>query len=180
MNIEELVDTVTIYGRVAFVLCIGEPFLELLTADPGYTTTLHAFAEAARWLSGGDVAGDILSDLLHNTNDEGILVYASDVRSEAAERAYHYWGIAFGYVAWQMYEKTGESPSALLSDFSEDDFFLIVDCAHEVPTYNEAYVQKVYDYSLSNYRIEEGKELGTPIDLESIKALIGSRSGGNL
>ena len=73
-----------------------------------------------------------------------------------------------------MYEKAGESPSALLSDFSESDFFLSLDCARDVPTYDEAYVTRVYDYILSTYRIEEGNELGTPINLENIKAQLDS------
>ena len=84
MNVEELVDTVTIYGRAAFVLCIGEPFLELLTEDPGYATALQAFGEAKRWLAGEDVAGDTLSDLLHSAKDEGMLLYGSETRNEDA------------------------------------------------------------------------------------------------
>ncbi len=169
MNVEELVDRVTIHGRVALVLCIGEPFFNLLTKDPDYGTTQKAFSQAVRWLAGESVTGDAVSDLLHNEADEKVLAYDREARDPSTRNAYVYVQGTLCYVAWHIYNKTGEYPGELTAGLSEEAIFYLLDSARDVPTYDEAYAERAYNYILSNYRIEGEDELGKPIDLEDVR-----------
>jgi hypothetical protein len=172
MDVEAFVRTVTIYGRAAFLLCIGEQMLQSLVEEPGYPLAQQAFGEAVRWLASGKFVGDILSDQLLSESDEGILIYQQECEKENAVNAYICLEGVLAYVAWHSYTLSGELVGALVSDVTEYTVGDTLDLAKPVLTFDPKYTQEVYDHLTERYRILHGDEVGMPITFEDIRGQV--------
>jgi hypothetical protein len=164
----------TIRARVIFALAIAEMLLQELRGDPRYSFAVRAYEAALRWQEQLDVRGDTLVDFLMNERDGGIGAYALRGEPKDTDAAWTTLGNALVYTAWHAYQNNNELMPEGIGDSTEEDIQNLIDEARKGRSYDEKYVQRVYDYLLSNNAIQDGDKLGKPIDMRQVKRSVSS------
>jgi hypothetical protein len=168
MDISELQQGVTVYGRVAFGLCLADLALGVLVRDPSYPLGQQAVREMERWLAGAPVNGITFSDLLYDSNEEGIMRYEVEAQERVIIDAYICLEDVIGYVARHAYERSGDISDELANEFTEEALEAALDYARRLPTFDPVRVQRVYDDVLTHCRSEAGNEWGPPINRQDL------------
>jgi hypothetical protein len=168
MDISDPQKGVTVYGRVAFALCLADLALDALVSEPSYPWAKKALREAEIWLAAGLVDGLTFSGFIYDTNETGILTYEMQAQEQVIKDAYGCLVSVLGYVARHAYVRSGDKPDEMATEFVEDAIQDALDYAQALPTFDYVRVQRVYDYIVIHCRIETGSEWGTPIYLQDL------------
>ena len=174
MDLLELQKGVTVYGRVAFTLCLADMALGVLAGEPGYPLAQRGLHEAERWLAGAPVDGLTFSDCIYDTSDTGIAAAEIQAQEQAIKAAYGCLVSVLGYVARYAYLRSGDRSDEMATEFTEVAVQFALDYAQALPTYDHARVLRAYNHIVMNCRIEVGNDWGTPIDLQELKKCAGA------
>jgi Immunity protein Imm6 len=175
LDIKEFARALKIRARVTFVLSVAGMLLpELVDEGPRYLSALKAYEKALRWQEKLDVAGDELVDFLMNEKDGGMFAYVEARKPKKTDPAWTALAVAVAYVAWHAYRRKKEPVPEGVDDVTEKTVQYLLDEASKAQSFDEHYVKKLYDYLRSNHPIENGDELGKPIDMEKLKQKVGT------
>ena len=96
-------------GKAAFCLWLaGQVERSLVPEEAERLGITHAVAMLLSWGQGSTVSGDELSDLLLNTNDEGLFASIDPRQPRETDQAISAVGSVICFIAWIAYKNAGE------------------------------------------------------------------------
>jgi hypothetical protein len=168
----QIVDFVrmTIRARVAFLFLVAESLLDEIKQDAdGYSIAMRAVGAAASWLKErSKVSGDDFSNIHLDVADTGLAVLVDPVKPKLTDTVYIVFDAVVCYAAWHTYKLEGANLPSGIDAVTEEFVLWILEEAKKSRSFDSAYVDRAYAYMHVNFEIQEGNEIGEPIDLENL------------
>ena len=135
----------------------------------GYPIADKALAVSSVWMTGKNIGGDELNDLLMDPDDQGLYAFVSTNRPRPTDIAYNVLGAAICYVAWHAYRAQNKMAPAGIDAVTENYVQWIVDEAKKSRCYDDKKMRSFHAYLLKRFPARTSDEVGAPIDFGALK-----------
>lgn len=112
--------------RAARLAVLAEPLVTRIARDEADAGEARAALAAIQaWASGASLTGRSFSDLVYSDDEQGLLRRLSQAAGQPDEDAWNALTTATMYVAWLVYQETGESIPSDVNEVDDDTLDLL-------------------------------------------------------